>query len=171
VLDAHVYESPSFVKKERTMGASVNLPFVYPSIGVSLAPVGCFEVALAAPSVDEPKAQLAFELASTSTGSRLLVAFFPFFPSRLFKKPPIVQDRQLPPVRRRVVSSHDTADGSSGWPRPRPRHFPACLRPANAERISASTGHSSPGDGRLQSTRYAAPDWRLESSPRRLAAG
>ena len=33
------------------MGASVNLPFVYPSIGVSLAPVGCFEVALAAPSV------------------------------------------------------------------------------------------------------------------------
>ena len=52
-----VYESPSFVKKERTMGASVNLPFVYPSIGVSLAPVGCFEVALAAPSVYEPKAQ------------------------------------------------------------------------------------------------------------------
>jgi hypothetical protein len=46
-----VYESPSFVKKERTMGASVNLPFVYPSIGASLAPVGCFEVALAAPSV------------------------------------------------------------------------------------------------------------------------
>ena len=39
------------------MGASVNLPFVYPSIGVSLAPVGCFEVALAAPSVYEPKAQ------------------------------------------------------------------------------------------------------------------
>ena len=33
------------------MGASVNLPFVYPSIGASLAPVGCFEVALAAPSV------------------------------------------------------------------------------------------------------------------------
>jgi hypothetical protein len=28
------------------MGASVNLPFVYPSIGASLAPVGCFEVAL-----------------------------------------------------------------------------------------------------------------------------
>ena len=55
--DAHVYESPSFVKKERTMGASVNLPFVYPSIGASLAPVGCFEVALAAPSVYEPKAQ------------------------------------------------------------------------------------------------------------------
>jgi hypothetical protein len=54
---ANVYESPSFVKKERTMGASVNLPFVYPSIGVSLAPVGCFEVALAAPSVYEPKAQ------------------------------------------------------------------------------------------------------------------
>src|SRR5436309_5566395 len=48
---ANVYESPSFVKKERTMGASVNLPFVYPSIGASLAPVGCFEVALAAPSV------------------------------------------------------------------------------------------------------------------------
>src|ERR1700757_1051633 len=48
---AIVYESPSFVKKERTMGASVNLPFVYPSIGASLAPVGCFEVALAAPSV------------------------------------------------------------------------------------------------------------------------
>src|SRR6516165_5689521 len=47
---ANVYESPSFVKKERTMGASVNLPFVYPSIGASLAPVGCFEVALAAPS-------------------------------------------------------------------------------------------------------------------------
>jgi len=59
-LDAHVYESPSFVKKERKeriIRASVNLPFVYPSIGVSLAPVGCFEVALAAPSVDEPKAQ------------------------------------------------------------------------------------------------------------------
>ena len=50
-LNANVYESPSFVKKERTMGASVNLPFVYPSIGASLAPVGCFEVALAAPSV------------------------------------------------------------------------------------------------------------------------
>jgi hypothetical protein len=56
-IEAHVYESPSFVKKERTMGASVNLPFVYPSIGASLAPVGCFEVALAAPSVNEPKAQ------------------------------------------------------------------------------------------------------------------
>ena len=55
--DAHVYESPSFVKKERIIRASVNLPFVYPSIGVSLAPVGCFEVALAAPSVNEPKAQ------------------------------------------------------------------------------------------------------------------
>jgi len=51
LFDANVYESPSFVKKERTMGASVNLPFVYPSIGASLAPVGCFEVALAAPSV------------------------------------------------------------------------------------------------------------------------
>jgi len=49
-IDANVYESPSFVKKERTMGASVNLSFVYPSIGASLAPVGCFEVALAAPS-------------------------------------------------------------------------------------------------------------------------
>jgi hypothetical protein len=47
---AHIYESPSFVKKERIIRASVNLPFVYPSIGVSLAPVGCFEVALAAPS-------------------------------------------------------------------------------------------------------------------------
>ena len=57
VLYAHVYESPSFVKKERIIRASVNLPFVYPSIGVSLAPVGCFEVALAAPSVYEPKAQ------------------------------------------------------------------------------------------------------------------
>ena len=56
-VDAHVYESPSFVKKERIIRASVNLPFVYPSIGVSLAPVGCFEVALAAPSVNEPKAQ------------------------------------------------------------------------------------------------------------------
>src|SRR5437762_2220553 len=86
-IDANFYESPSFVKKERTMGASVNLPFVYPSIGASLAPVGCFEVALAAPSVIRAKAQLAFELASTSTGSRLLVAFFPFFPSRLFKNP------------------------------------------------------------------------------------
>jgi hypothetical protein len=51
------YERPSFVKKERIIRASVNLPFVYPSIGVSLAPVGCFEVALAAPSVNEPKAQ------------------------------------------------------------------------------------------------------------------
>jgi hypothetical protein len=38
-VHAHDYESPSFVKKERTMGASVNLPFVYPSIGASLAPV------------------------------------------------------------------------------------------------------------------------------------
>jgi hypothetical protein len=56
-LYADVYESPSFVKKERIIRASVNLPFVYPSIGVSLAPVGCFEVALAAPSVNEPKAQ------------------------------------------------------------------------------------------------------------------
>ena len=56
-IDANVYESPSFVKKERIIRASVNLPFVYPSIGVSLAPVGCFEVALAAPSVNEPKAQ------------------------------------------------------------------------------------------------------------------
>src|SRR5437762_2606530 len=33
----------------------VTLPFFYPSIGVSLAPVGCFEVALAAPSPNEPK--------------------------------------------------------------------------------------------------------------------
>src|SRR5262245_52029341 len=57
LLYAHVYESPCFVKKERIIRASVNLPFVYPSIGVSLAPVGCFEVALAAPSVNEPKAQ------------------------------------------------------------------------------------------------------------------
>src|SRR4029077_6648242 len=84
----------------------------------------------------EPKAQLAFELASTSTGSRLLVAFFPFFPSRLFKNPPIVQNGPLPPIRRRVFSSHDTADGSSGWPPPRPRHFPACLSPA-----AAACGH------------------------------
>ena len=60
-------------RRKESFVRPVNLPFVYPSIGVSLAPVGCFEVALAAPSVNEPKAQLAFELASTSTGSRLLV--------------------------------------------------------------------------------------------------
>ena len=49
------YESSSSVKRERTVAAPVNLPFFYPSIGVSLAPVGCFEVALAAPSPNEPK--------------------------------------------------------------------------------------------------------------------
>src|SRR5207249_2813075 len=49
------YESSSSVKGERTVAAPVNLPFFYPSIGVSLAPVGCFEVALAAPSPNEPK--------------------------------------------------------------------------------------------------------------------
>jgi hypothetical protein len=70
------YESPSSVKKERTVAAPVNLPFFYPSIGVSLAPVGCFEVALAAPSPNEPKAQGGVELASTSTGLRSLVPFF-----------------------------------------------------------------------------------------------
>ena len=65
------------LSRERTLAAPVNLPFFYPSIGVSLAPVGCFEVALAAPSRNEPKAQCAFELASTSTGLRSLMTFFP----------------------------------------------------------------------------------------------
>src|SRR5207249_9066968 len=49
------YESSCSVKRERTVAAPVNLPFFYPSIGVSLAPVGCFEVALVAPSPNEPK--------------------------------------------------------------------------------------------------------------------
>src|SRR5437667_10984967 len=70
------YESSSSVKGERTVAAPVGLPFFYPSIGVSLAPVGCFEVALAAPSPNEPKAQGGVELASTSTGLRSLVPFF-----------------------------------------------------------------------------------------------
>src|SRR5260370_30401308 len=72
------YESSSSVKGERTVAAPVNLPFFYPSIGVSLAPVGCFEVALAAPSPNEPKAQGVVDLASTSTRLRSLVPFFPF---------------------------------------------------------------------------------------------
>src|SRR5437870_10842756 len=70
------YESSCSVKRERTVAAPVSLPFFYPSIGVSLAPVGCFEVALAAPSPNEPKAQGGVELASTSTGLRSLVPFF-----------------------------------------------------------------------------------------------
>src|SRR5438128_11761965 len=40
---------------KENVGAPVNLPFFYPSIGISLAPVGSFEVALAAPSPNEPK--------------------------------------------------------------------------------------------------------------------
>src|SRR5207247_6010684 len=97
------YESSSSVKGERTVAAPVNLPFFYPSIGVSLAPVGCFEVALAAPSPNEPKAQGGVELASTSTGLRSLV---PFFSLEALEKLPIVQDRRRQPIRRRVFSSH-----------------------------------------------------------------
>src|SRR5207249_6275892 len=82
------YESSSSVKGERTVAAPVTLPFFYPSIGVSLAPVGCFEVALAAPSPNEPKAQGGVELASTSTGLRSLV---PFFSLEALEKLPIVQ--------------------------------------------------------------------------------
>src|ERR1700731_83614 len=55
-------------RRKEAVAAPVNLPFFYPSIGVSLAPVGCFEVVLAAPSPHEPKAQGGVELASTSTG-------------------------------------------------------------------------------------------------------
>ena len=105
------YESSCSVKRERTVAAPVTLPFFYPSIGVSLAPVGCFEVALAAPSPNEPKAQGGVELASTSTGLRSLVPFFPF---EALENPPIVQDRQRQPIRRRVFSSHDRVGASTG---------------------------------------------------------
>src|SRR5437899_4316571 len=161
------YESSCSVKRQRTVAAPVSLPFFYPSIGVSLAPVGCFEVALAAPSPNEPKAQGGVELASTSTGLRSLVPFFPF---EALENPPIVQDRQRQPIRRRVFSSHDRVGASTDYLRRRPRHFPACLGPANAGRISATTDHTAPGDGRLQSAPSATRGWRPGSNPRRLGA-
>src|SRR6266403_2275173 len=72
------YESSSSVKGERTVAAPVNLPFFYPSIGVSLAPVGCFEVALAAPSPNEPKGPGGYRARQYQHGITVACSFLSF---------------------------------------------------------------------------------------------
>src|SRR5437762_3540576 len=89
------YESSCSVKRERTVAAPVSLPFFYPSIGVSLAPVGCFEVALAAHlrTSQRPRG-----VSSSPVPARDYGRWFLSFPWRLWRNLPIVQDLRRQPI-------------------------------------------------------------------------
>src|SRR5439155_12793214 len=134
---------------------TVGVPFFYPSVGVRLAQVGCFERVRTAPSSDEPKAQRQHERVLTARDHDS-------FPSKILGV--LLRRPGRPPA------SDGTANAPSDWPPPLPPGSRACRPGASAAPTPANAGRAAPAGAPPRSAPPAAADWPPGSSPRPLAA-